>query len=101
VLPPQHLSQPPATPPHRPFGAFDKAQMVIPIQKFMTSIKADIKETSDAIEACLDAPENLQELCLTEARAAGLHTERPTQGTANTRPTVGALPPAQVVSCCW
>jgi hypothetical protein len=70
--------------------------MVIPIQKFMTSIKADIKETSDAIEACLDDEETLQELCLTEARAAGLH-DRPPMGSVSTRQTVSPHPPGQLV----
>jgi hypothetical protein len=36
--------------PSQPQGAMDKAHQLIPIQKFLTGLKSDVKETSAAIK---------------------------------------------------
>ncbi|WIA15249.1 hypothetical protein OEZ85_001923 [Tetradesmus obliquus] len=53
------LRQPP-----QPGGAIDRAHQLIPIQKFLTRVKNDVKETCEAIQAALEDDETLQELCL-------------------------------------
>ncbi|KAF8068278.1 SULP1 [Scenedesmus sp. PABB004] len=50
--------------PSQPQGAMDKAHQLIPIQKFLTSVKNDVKETSAAIKAALEDNQTLTELCL-------------------------------------
>ncbi|WIA29778.1 hypothetical protein OEZ86_012252 [Tetradesmus obliquus] len=50
--------------PSQPQGAMDKAHQLIPIQKFLTGLKSDVKETSAAVKAALGHNETLQELCL-------------------------------------
>eukprot|EP00775_Hariotina_reticulata_P005093 gene5093-5334_t len=45
-------------------GALDKAHQLIPIQKFLTSVKNDVRETKEAITAALVDNETLAELCL-------------------------------------
>ncbi len=36
--------------PTQPQGAMDRAHQLIPIQKFLTSVKNDVRETSEAIQ---------------------------------------------------
>ncbi|KAF6264157.1 hypothetical protein COO60DRAFT_221808 [Scenedesmus sp. NREL 46B-D3] len=50
--------------PSQPGGALDRAHQLIPIQKFLTHVKNDVKETCEAIQAALEDDETLQDLCL-------------------------------------
>ncbi|KAF8060603.1 MRS2-G [Scenedesmus sp. PABB004] len=55
-------------------GALDKAHQLIPIQKFLTRVKNDVKETAEAISTVLEDDETLGELCLSWHVAARQHS---------------------------
>eukprot|EP00775_Hariotina_reticulata_P003052 gene3052-3333_t len=61
--------------PGQPQGAVDKAHQLIPIQKFLTSVKNDVKETCEAIKAALADDETLEELCLSWHQQQRQHSE--------------------------
>eukprot|EP00879_Flechtneria_rotunda_P013773 GHRR01014386.1.p1 GENE.GHRR01014386.1~~GHRR01014386.1.p1 ORF type:complete len:605 (+),score=216.31 GHRR01014386.1:2112-3926(+) len=50
--------------PSQPQTAMDKAHQLMPIQKFLTSVKNDVKETTEAIKAVLADDDTLDDLCL-------------------------------------
>eukprot|EP00878_Enallax_costatus_P017430 GHUV01018307.1.p1 GENE.GHUV01018307.1~~GHUV01018307.1.p1 ORF type:complete len:773 (+),score=257.30 GHUV01018307.1:352-2670(+) len=45
-------------------GAIDKAHQLIPIQKFLSSLKNDVKETCAAVQTALEDDDTLHDLCL-------------------------------------
>jgi len=51
-----------------PFAAMHKAHQLVPVQRFLTGVKADVQETAKAIEALIEDPGSLEELCLTHVR---------------------------------
>ena len=45
-------------------AAYDRAHQLVPIQKFVTRLKNDVRETGQAVQAVLEDDETLQDLCL-------------------------------------
>ncbi|KIZ05832.1 hypothetical protein MNEG_2127 [Monoraphidium neglectum] len=89
--------------PRRPFNATDKAHQLIPIQKFLTSIKNDVRETCEALVAMSEDEEHLQELCLTWQRQLqqAIWAQQPAaapQVQYSACPETGVLKPAPTAS---